>query len=306
MNARSQIVSQLTDIETRWFDFLAKLEERMQELAEAAIPELEDMFETDEDQFKRTYGRMLSGIVGQLNSIEDKAREVEHKNVKKSLDKIDDKVDDMDDDELKKIAYNLSERCRKRSDEFEKKLTTWIRKVEETGKEDFEIKYRAIIDEYNAIKDQFCCKQCGSTIPIGKVLFIITHIVCPACQTQNTFVPSSRASELDHVGLCLAEQRTKHILVAHQREKQRERELYHQMHTIKIEKIGYEINKNTSKIAELDAKIAELEMQRKACIKKAPELYNEYLKAKFEEWKKLVPELAEQNQKIYERWLSHS
>lgn len=306
MNDKKQkLISQLTEIETRWFGFLAKLEERMQELSEASIPELEDMYKSDEDQFKRTYHRLLSSIVGQLNSIEDKADEVEEKNVHDPLDRIEDKVDDSDDDELKEFFGNLSERCSRRADEFEEKVEYWIEKVKETGIEDFEVKYQVIIDEYNTIKDKFCCKQCGSPITINKVLFITTHIPCSACQTQNTFEPSSQASDLDQVGLNLAEQRTKHLFIAYEREEDKERELYHQMHTIEIEKIGYEMSGNNSKLAELDAKINELEIQRRASIKKAPELYLEYLKAKFEEWIKLVPELAEQNQKIYESWVSN-
>lgn len=305
MNDKHKIIGQLTEIETRWFGFLAKLEERMQELSEASIPELEDLYKNDEDQFKRTYERLLSSIIGQLNSVENKADEIEAKNVNKPLDRIENKVNDTDDDDLKEFFDNLSERCSKRADEFEEKVEYWIEKVKETGKEDFEIKYQAIIDEYNTIKDKFCCKQCGSPITINKVLFITTHLSCPACQTQNTFVPSSQASDLDYVGLCLAEQRTKHILIAYEKENDKERDLYNQMHTIEIEKIGYEINGDNSKLPELDSKIKELEIQRKASVAKAPELYQEYLTAKFEEWIKLVPELAEQNQKIYESWLNN-
>lgn len=299
-----KIVAQLTEIETRWFGFLTKMEVRMQELSEASIPELEDLFRNDDDQFKRTYGRMLSGIIGQLNSIEEKVREVEEINVRKPLYKIEDKVEDLDDNELNRFTQKLTDRCRVRNEEFEKKLEAWTQKVKDTAHEDFEIKYQAILDEYNEIKDKFCCKQCSSPIPINRVLFIITHLTCPACQTQNTFVPSSRASELDHVGLCLAEQRTKHILTAHEQEKERERELYYQMHDLEIEKIGYEISKEKVKVAELDTKIATLETLRKASVARAPELYKEYLKAKFEHWKELVPDLAEQNQRIYESWVA--
>ncbi len=186
MNNKLQtIVHQLNEIETRWFGFLAKLEERMQELSEASIHELEEMYKNDEDQFKRTYHRLLSSIVGQLNSIEDKYQEVEEKNVHRPLGKIETKVDDIDDNELKEFFENLSERCDNRGNRFEEKLESWIEKVKDTSKEDFEIKYQAIIDEHNTIKNQFCCKQCGSTISIDKILFITTHISCPACKTQN-------------------------------------------------------------------------------------------------------------------------
>ena len=305
MNERKRkIIAQLTEIESRWFAFTSKLEQRAKELTEASIPELMDMYRNDEDQFKRTYARLLSSITGQLNSIEEKAREIEEQNVTDPFDRIEDKVESLEDDELTQFFDKLRDRCSDRADKLETKIDYWIEKVKDTSVENYEVKYQEIMDEYNSIKDKFCCKQCGAPITIDKIHFITTHISCPSCQTQNTFEPSSRASDLDHIGLLLAEQRTKHLLDIYEKEGETEESIYLQIHDLEIERIEYEMENDTNKISEIDSKIKMLEAERKASIAKAPKLYEEYLKAKFEEWIKLVPELEEQNHKIYESWLA--
>lgn len=302
---KNKLISRLTEIETRWFEFTVKLEQRMKELVEASVPELKDLYQNDKDHYKSAYYNLLNGIVGQLNSIQEKADEVEEANVSGQFDKLEDRIESMDDDELSDFFDKLRDRCSERADQLEAKVDHWIEKVKECGVEDFEVKYQEIMDEYNLIKDKFCCKQCGSPVALDRIYFITTHITCPSCQTQNTFEPSSRAGELDHVGLQLAEQRTYPLLNAYEKEEDKEREIYDKIHVLEIEKIGCELAGNENRIAEIDSRIAELERARKECIANAPGLYETYLKAKFEEWIRLVPELEEQNRKVYESWLSY-
>ncbi len=61
------------EIQERWFLFLSKLEDKMQELCEMSIPELENTLANDE-VFKRTYHKLLSGTQGQLTQIKKSRR----------------------------------------------------------------------------------------------------------------------------------------------------------------------------------------------------------------------------------------
>lgn len=295
----SMLITKMTEIETRWCLFLEKLEARMKELSEASIPELEEMFIVDEDMHKRTYYNFLQSIKAQINNINDKAEDVQDKNVSDPLDIIEDEITDMDNDKLSDFFHDLSDRCQKRGEQFGEKVSYWLDELDKTQIQDYELKYKAIHDEYQQVKDKFCCKQCSSPIPINRIYFISTHIMCPSCQTQNTFHPSTRTSELDNIGRLLAEQRTIHLLEAAEQEESREREIYDQIHNLRIERIGYEIDDDTAKIAELDAGIQQLEAQRLTADDNVYQMRLDHLKAMFEEWIKLVPELEDQNRKIY-------
>lgn len=276
-------ITQMNELDARWSTFLTKLEERMVEMAEAAIPELQEVFESD----KGTYFNLLAGIKGQLNVLEDKVRDVYEEQIESFYDEI---SDDLDDDEWEEVLDRFRDKCSEGQEAFEEKVDAWRERLENTESVDLEAKYKSILNEYEQIKDKFCCKQCGSPISIPEMLFITTHVACPACQSQNTFEPSSQARELDFVGRALAEQRTQPLLDAHQAEEERERELYMQIHELSFE----------DETPSILAQIAELEQKRKDSIRNAPELYKKYLKAMFDEWIKLVPGLAEQNRKIYE------
>lgn len=304
MSDKGSLLREMNEIETRWFSFLSKLEERMKELCEAAIPELQEVYNEDKDEYKRTYHRMLSGIKGQINNIEEKAKTIEEEKVRLPLDDIEEELDNIEDEKLSDFFYDLEERCRKRYQEFEDKAEAWKDKLDSDMFVDYEKVFQSILDEYEKIKDKFCCTQCGHPILIEKIFFTPAFIACPACTTQNTFQPSTLASRLDDVGRLLGEQRAAPVLAAYEREQERERELYHQAHKLEIEKIGFEINKQNDKVKDLDERIAALEAERRESELKAPQIYQEYLKTKFEEWIKLVPEMAEHNRKIYEQWIS--
>jgi RNA polymerase-binding transcription factor DksA len=283
----------------RFFVFIDKLEDKMKELCEAAIPELKTTFETDEDLYKRAYGRLLSGIKGQLENIR-----------KKVYDVYDEKVIDVMQDLKSSVSisspyhdqlYDFRNACSDKNNAFDEKYRTWLDALNETAEQDLEIKYQEILTEFEAIKNKFACKQCGSNITIEKIFFISTYLTCPSCQTQNTFEPSTQAKGLESLGRSLAEQRTAHLLQAYEAEKAMERTLYHERHTLSLSRINEDDKKEVER---LNQKMTELESQRQAAIKNAPGLYEIYLRAMFDEWNKIVPDLAVENEKFYDRMLA--
>lgn len=291
-------MAQMNEIRERWFVFLEKLEARMNELGEASIDSLKQAYEEDTDQYKRTAGRMLSGIKGQYQQMRQKANDVCGEKVDPFYDAMDDQV------EFGSRSYDLLQEfrdaCRERHSRFEDLYSEWMERLGSAMKTDMEAEYQKILDEYERIKDKFHCKQCGGNITIEKIFFISTYITCPHCQTQNTFDPGSQARMLEHIGRSLAEQRCAGLLQAYESEQQKERDLYYRMHELKIGNIhsGSAAQKDTA------ATIKDLETQRQQAIANAPDLYRKYLRAMFDEWNKIVPDLAEQNEKFYQRLLN--
>lgn len=279
-------IKALSETQQRLFAFLDKLEDKMKELTEAAIPELNAMKQEDE----RDFGNLMNGIMGQLESVREKAQTTYEEKVESLYDSLSDRIDvfDRNYDHLSDFRHN----CSDRRNAFEEKLHFYQDLIRETARVDYEVLYKSILDEHERIKNQFKCLQCSSIIPLTKIYFITTHISCPACNTKNTFHPSTQASRLEDVGRGLAEQRTQHLLDKYNQEQKRERDLYHQAHEQRLTG-GFNVS------ATVQTQINELEEQRKASEALAPQLYKEYQRAMFDEWKKLVPDLAEQTENYY-------
>jgi DNA-directed RNA polymerase subunit RPC12/RpoP len=291
-------LAEAAEIQQRFFVFLEKLEAKTRELADAAIPELNSMRQNDSDPYKRTYGRMLSAVRGQLSHIRQKASEVEAEKVNGFYYQVHAHIGALS--KHHHLLNTFRQECRDRYQQFEQLHRSYEEKILATDWEDLELKYRAILQEYETIKNSFRCRQCSSPITIDKIFFITTYIQCPACQTQNTFEPSSQAKGLEMLGRSLAEQRTAGMLQAYEAEKEKERALYHQLHELKLSLIH---EKDKKVIAEKTALQQQLAAQREEAICQAPLLYEQYLRAMFDEWNSIVPDLAEQNEKFYRRML---
>lgn len=282
-------LSEMNDNRERWFTFLEKLEVRMNELGEAAIPELINTFNDKTDTYHQTWHNMASGIRGQYKSIIDKARDVREDKVNGFFNCYINQI--KLDSKYRNALYDFRTACLDRENLFEESYHLWLAKINATEHEDLEFRYQQILNEYEEIKHQFTCKQCGGSLVIHKIFFISTYITCQHCQTQNTFKPSSQAQQLEHLGRSLAEQRTAHLLEAYNQALSQERDDYHQRHRL-------EFIPNTNQQQK-----DELENQRKKIIKSAPTLCEEYLRAMFNEWNKIVPDLSEQNERFYESQL---
>jgi len=298
--SRQEWLDEMAGIEKRWFVFLDRLEERVKEFVEASIPELKETYKNDTDIAKRNYQRLADSVEGQIESVRKKADKVYDKQIEDYYQHLMSYFTDSDNDEwdgLEDVAADTEyESCQPRYKKFEDMMDFWSKKVTEVSEENLEAKYQAILDEYEQLKDKFACKQCGSPITIPQIFLTAAHVECPSCQTQNTFEPSSRARELDYLGQELAEQRTEHVLKAYENEKEREEKALE-----KISDFESDMDDEDPKDKE---KLAALKAEYHAIRDNIPNMYKAYLKAKFDEWIKLVPQLAEQNQKVYEGWLA--
>lgn len=279
----------LKENESRYEVFLSKLEAKAVELTQEALPELQHLKQEDE----RQYGLMLSGILGQLENIRSKAHEVFNEKIDNIYQSLKNEVE-VFSPFYQKITDFRTVSSNRLNNDFDEKLRELREQLQSTNYTDYEVIYQQILDEHEQIKDKFKCQQCGDTIPLTKIYFITTHLTCPSCQNKNTFIPSTLAKGLEHIGRSLAEQRTEPLLQKKYAEEARERDLYLKAHQLRL-KQSFD-----KKDLELERQIEDLETARKQSQSLIPQYYQEYERAMFDEWKRLVPDLAEQIEKFYE------
>lgn len=244
---------QTDQMKERWFVFLQKLEDRMQELCAAGLTELQAMRASSGDLFDRDIYQVHSGIIGQLSQMQNKTREVYEQQVYPYFDQLQKQLSAAG--LSGNNAYAFREACNEKRDHFDALFHDWKQKLDEGIRPDHEAAYRRVLEEHEQVKSKFKCQQCGAAINVDKIYFTSTYLPCSACGTQNTFQPSSIAQNLPHLARSLAEERTAHLLQE------------------------YRINAR-------------------------PELYRHYLRAMFDEWNKIVPDMTSSNEKFYQRLLS--
>lgn len=292
--------SGLQESQERWFSFLEKLEAKMEEFATAAIPELKEILQTDDDLYKRTFHKVYSGVNGQLSNIREKARDTYEEKIIDVYQNYNSQISVLS--KHHNLVSDFRTACSDRHNDFEDKYEYWRKQIEKTQERDLEIEYKKILDEFESIKNKFSCKQCGGNIEIEKIFLIETYISCPYCQTQNTFAPSTQGRNLQNIARGLAEQRTAHLHEAFEIENNKERDLYHQRHELSLSTIHQSDKKILS---EIKAKMDELEEQRQFAIQNAPKLYQVYLRAMYDELNKITPDLKEHNEKMYQNQLKY-
>lgn len=263
-NKKYENAALLDEIKTRqerWFVFLDKLEARMAEMNNAAVPELRKVFQQDTDPYKRAHIHMLSGLIGQINQMRNKANEIREDNIvafvyeaEASLPSIISRAGS----EYRAKLHTFRMACLNRHFVFEEKINYAISLLQgAAGEQDLESAYQEELAAFERIRDKFSCRQCGGNITIPRMFFIDTYITCPFCQSQNTFSPSTGARMVLHQARSLAEQRTAHLLRSYE-----------------------------------------------AATPKNPDLYRRYLRAMFDEWNKIVPDMVTENEKFYERLMN--
>lgn len=292
--------SEIQEAQERWFSFLEKLETKMEEFATAAIPELKEILQSDADFYKRTFHRVYSGVNGQLNTIREKARDTYEEKINDLYYNLNSQVSVLS--KHHDLLSDFRGACSDRYNQFDDQYDYWRKQIDKTQERDLEIEYQKILDDYETTKNKFSCTQCGGAIAIEKIFLIETYLSCPYCQTQNTFAPSTQARNLQNIARALAEQRTAHLLEEFEREKNKERELYHQRHELSLS-IIHESDKKI--LNEVQTKMKDLEEQRQFAIQNAPKLHQIYLRAFYDEWNKITPDLKEHNEKMYQNQLNY-
>jgi len=226
------LLEEIRQTEEKWFVFLDKLETRLDELCSAAVPELIALFNEDSDPYKRAHSRMLTGLMGQISQMQQKAIEAKEEHIIPFMHASSAVLPDLISSAGRKYhdrLYRFQMACFDRHHQFEDKVNEGIAALRSTeGNADLEAVYQRQLTEFERIKDKFSCKQCGGKLILQKMFFIATYIQCPFCQTQNTYTPSTEMQMLFHQARSLAEQRTKHLLLIYEQSRPKNPALYQQ------------------------------------------------------------------------------
>lgn len=140
----SEWLPQIQENQQRFFDFLDKLEIKMQELSDAAIPELTEMRNSTEESFKMDFHRMKSVIDGQLENIRKKVYDVHDEKILDLYNEI--KQDFSPKDKDRNVLDTFRNECRSRYNLFEEKFQKASNAVNATDYEDYEIAYQPEFD----------------------------------------------------------------------------------------------------------------------------------------------------------------
>ncbi len=208
-NPEPMLPKELEEIESRWTVFLEKLEEKYREIIAAIALEAPQVYQDDTDPFKRAYIRFKSGMDGQLTHIIKKATETLECHITTIITGmipvpwIPCAISFMPG------ANGASVPIINGKTGSNHYVSIRISEVEQLADADLEVKYQAILDEFEQTKKRFTCTQCGTPLVLDKIFFIATYITCTSCQTQNTFEPSPQAKMLQHIARPLAEYRTR-------------------------------------------------------------------------------------------------
>ncbi|MDO5608983.1 MAG: hypothetical protein Q4G08_11070 [Capnocytophaga sp.] len=294
-----QWLDEARQTQQRWIVFLEKLEEKAAELTDAAVPELQTVFQS-EGADSAHYFQMRMGVQGQLENIRRKATDTYEQKMLPIFRQAETAVGIFHP--MYTTIQSVLHECQDRYfQEFQGKLQIWKDAIDNVEKErNLEAEYQQIVDEYEAIKDAFRCTQCGGGLHIGKIFFITTHITCPFCQTQNTFEPSTQARKLEFLSRELAEQRSAPLLVAYQAMNGQAHEAWNRYRNLKSDwQFESRIPQKELLKKQLDeAGIAFRESENQANI-----LYEKYLRTMFDHWNELVPELTRNHEGFYQNLL---
>ncbi len=197
--------AELNNLIVRFKSFLVKLEQRALELETETIEAGQQINEQDEIRFIH----FKAGITGQYETLKVKAKEIFKEQIEKksySYHYSDEDVrahDYMHAHDAK--IYEASHLLDVFDDKIDSILENIFNQVKVESSED---KLKKLLAEYEITKNNFCCTQCGATLKIEKIYFVSAYVTCEFCQTQNTFVPSTKMSLLPDLVREIATEKT--------------------------------------------------------------------------------------------------
>ncbi|WP_353197394.1 hypothetical protein [Parapedobacter defluvii] len=191
------------DVITRLQVFLDKLGVKADELYQETKENAQAIADGDIDPYKRSFHQFKAGVIGQFQALLQKADSTYQTQVLPKAGLF----------EQTKVSVLYS----KWHSKVLHQLTTAFDGVQ---LRDLEKEYREIMDDYNQVKNNFHCSQCGGQLQIDQLYYISAFVECPHCKTQNTFHPGTKTRLLEVICRDLAEFRHRDLKAAHEAQRQ--------------------------------------------------------------------------------------
>lgn len=181
-----------TELMTRAVTYFGKLEARCEEILAEVKASAQLLADADTDPYKRSYLQFKGAILAQYTTIIQKGSETFHNQIMPQANGM----------EMMRVSQLFN-------DWHSKVLYLMTHAFDDVTERNLEKEYAEVMQEYEAARDAFHCKQCGAKLPIERFYFTATYLTCAFCQTQNTFDPGSKARMMEHIARPLADSRCK-------------------------------------------------------------------------------------------------
>lgn len=163
--------------------FLQKLETRAKEIASEAKQVVQEVYDSDDDLYKRTFESFRKWLEWKFQEIISKGE-----NIYKT--RVIPEEQNFWDWRPNTIVEKKFERW-KDSINFLKEGI--FRDLKEKTSEDY---YKEMKEEFEEMKKNFFCKNCWAKIELEQFYTISKYITCEFCKTKNIFYPSDKMREL--------------------------------------------------------------------------------------------------------------
>lgn len=197
--------SELVALIERFEVFLKKLEDRALELQNETLEAAQEISDYDEIR----YHHFQVGIRGQFRELPKKARQIFKDQIKKKSLR---NYIDYDNIRMENSVLGYEKKINNAENllnDFEEKIEDIVNSIFDKVKVvSPKEKLNQVLAEYETIKENFCCQQCGAKLKLDQVYFVSTYITCEYCQTQNTFIPSMKMALLPDLVRDIANQST--------------------------------------------------------------------------------------------------
>ncbi|MBF0913928.1 hypothetical protein HXK64_03180 [Candidatus Gracilibacteria bacterium] len=163
--------------------FLEKLKKRAEEIAIDGQETVQEVYDSDDDLYKRAFWSFKKGLEGKFQEIISKGE-----NIYKT--KVIPEEQNFGDGSLN---LNVEKKFEKWKDSINYLKESIFRDLKEKTSKDY---YEEVKKEFEEIKDNFFCTNCGAKIELEQFYTISKYITCSFCKTKNIFHPSDKMREL--------------------------------------------------------------------------------------------------------------
>lgn len=189
---RGDTKTKQTDLMQRAETYFGKLDARCHEILAEVRESAQLLADADTDPYKRSYLQFKSAILAQFTSIIQKGSDTFQNKIMPKANSL----------EMMRVSQLFN-------DWHSKVLDMMTHAFDGVMERNLEKEYAEMMEEYEAARNAFHCKQCGAKLRIAQFYFTATYLTCEFCQTQNTFDPGSKARMIEHIARPLAESRCK-------------------------------------------------------------------------------------------------
>ena len=177
------IENNLEEIYKKFDIFLQKLETRAEEIASEAKEIVQEIYDSDDDLYKRDFIYFQKWLEWKFTEIISKAENVYKTKI------IPEEQNYWD----WSLNLNVEKKFEKWKDSINYLKESIFRDLKEKTSKDY---YEEVKKEFEEIKDNFFCANCGAKIELDQFYTISKYITCEFCKTKNIFHPSDKMREL--------------------------------------------------------------------------------------------------------------